>query len=557
MKISQSFAFLEEDILDIESEDTYNLQDTLDNAIFTYQMFVEQNRIVSGDFEENVWKMEKSFSTGYINLRFLDVIDRNVLLMVKCWILGLAPKLENNTVKDKIFLVQSFLEKTETLNEKYLDNLEDIINGFAESLKYKAINATMNFLDYSSAENSELFYNELESISKKFDRFTKIRTLPPYKDILLFSHYLNYYWKIWSAEEQFKFFPILLWWKITSVIPLRIGEFLSLSRNCLVHGKFKIKLPRSKNEGHEALQVIDEIEINEELYSLISSYIELTNNYGESHTLLSYPAYRKSKNHKDVFAKTINPKRFNKDSFNTLLKEFYQELSIREKVTIIEKERYKEKLKEDNVFTLNPNEMVMMNPNDTRHHSICTLMLQGFNRLTIARLAGHKTVEAQFHYQKHLDSYAQSKVYELTVLNSFNEDVTFGDNTYQLLIDIRNRSLRNPDDFDFCKKVELGYCTDENMECESDNCVYCTKNWIPEKEIDENIDYLESIGNEMLSKIKQRTFVLERLFNEMEFTRNGNYSPEINEEFKREALTINSLIEDLSKLKLKIQPGRT
>lgn len=554
MKINGSnTTVISDEIIDTESEDTYSLTDTLENAIYTFQMLVEQNRIVSGEFEGNLWKMEKPFGVGYINLRFSEGIDQDVLLMVKCWVLSIASKLKNSSIHSYLYLVQSFLIKTDTLNKKYIESLEDIIDEFADSLKYKALNATMNFLDFSTANNSEIFYNELDSLSNKFDRFNKVRSLPPYKDILLFSHYLNLYWKVWSDRDKMKYFPILIWWKITSVIPLRFGEFLSLSRNCLISGKdkYEIQLPRSKNEGPDALQVLDKVEINKELYTLINEYIDMTSTFGKTDTLLSYPAYRKSKNFSDIYATTINPKRFNKDSFNIVLREFYQEISLREKLTILEKEQYK-RLKEDDLFYSSSNEMVMMNPNDTRHHAICSLMLQGFNRLTIARLAGHKTVEAQFHYQKHLDSYAQSKVYELTIINGFSENLSFGDNVYQLLVDIRNRSLQDPENLKFRKKVEIGYCTDENMDCESENCLYCQKNWIPEKEIDENNEYLQSINKEKLLKIKQRTFVLERLFNDMKFNQNGNYSPKMNEECKRESLTINSLIEDLSKLNSKI-----
>ncbi|KOS04327.1 hypothetical protein AM598_01565, partial [Paenibacillus polymyxa] len=48
---------------------------------------------------------------------------------------------------------------------------------------------------------------------------------------------------------------------------------------------------------------------------------------------------------------------------------------------------------------------------DTRHFAIMNMFLQGFNMLSIARMAGHDTLGVQQNYYSHIDHYIQSQVY--------------------------------------------------------------------------------------------------------------------------------------------------
>ena len=55
-----------------------------------------------------------------------------------------------------------------------------------------------------------------------------------------------------------------------------------------------------------------------------------------------------------------------------------------------------------------------ISPGDTRHFAIINMFLQGFNVLSIARLAGQTTIQHASNYYSHAKLFAQSYVYRLT-----------------------------------------------------------------------------------------------------------------------------------------------
>src|SRR5699024_11770565 len=59
-------------------------------------------------------------------------------------------------------------------------------------------------------------------------------------------------------------------------------------------------------------------------------------------------------------------------------------------------------------------------PGYTRHFSICNLMLQGINPLSIAKMAGHVRIGTQRNYWGHLEYFVDSFVYILTSNNKVN-----------------------------------------------------------------------------------------------------------------------------------------
>src|SRR5699024_9236059 len=50
---------------------------------------------------------------------------------------------------------------------------------------------------------------------------------------------------------------------------------------------------------------------------------------------------------------------------------------------------------------------------DTRHFAIINMALQGFNMLSIARMAGHDEIRSQHSYYSHAEHFSQSYVYRM------------------------------------------------------------------------------------------------------------------------------------------------
>ena len=117
------------------------------------------------------------------------------------------------------------------------------------------------------------------------------------------AFFLKRFYKDESFAEDIKmlYMPILIWWKITAVIPMRPSELCSkLTRECLIEEDEKyyiyvnrIKSGDASNKGvvrKGGIPLLNKIQITKEIYDLINDYIEKTNEYGHTETLFSYKA---------------------------------------------------------------------------------------------------------------------------------------------------------------------------------------------------------------------------------------------------------------------------
>lgn len=160
-----------------------------------------------------------------------------------------------------------------------------------------------NFFDYADLEIAEDYLPTLVELKGKMSRQqSNIRKLPSSQYVLSFSYYLENHFetlmKSFIDKENFNkellmVYPILIWWRLTTIIPMRGTEFSLIERDCLIIDKEKnkekyyIQLPRTKQSSRR-VQIMDKILIDEEMYQLIKRYIDLTNQYGKTETLISY-----------------------------------------------------------------------------------------------------------------------------------------------------------------------------------------------------------------------------------------------------------------------------
>lgn len=125
------------------------------------------------------------------------------------------------------------------------------------------------------------------------------RKIPKPKEFLNFKDCLNQLY-IESTKNGtknhtmlIKYFPLIIWWDLTSVIPMRPSEFCIIKRDC-VSGKTitfpRLKQRRNKKDSRENI-VYDSLPIPQNLIKKIEYYKELTSPYGNTESLLSFPAY--------------------------------------------------------------------------------------------------------------------------------------------------------------------------------------------------------------------------------------------------------------------------
>lgn len=352
--------------------------------------------------------------------------------------------MELNPLKKAIKITEGFKSDRIGYLEEYLINSDSKVRSYRCAY---AVSQFLSFLDYYKYKN----YIELCNVIEKPPRYT--RKLVAFSDLIFFGEIINSFENNATVRELNSFFPVLLWWRLTNIIPMRPSEFIEIRTDCLKidNERYFIKIPRKKLEikDYGSLEIEDTLPISSYIYNLIFKTLEIKKELKDN------SKYLFSKKFINAFGK-INHRELehwtSELQLKVIISKFYDEVVI---------QRYKA---DSNIQRIRPG--------DTRHYAFVNMRLQGFNPLTIARVGGHTRLTTQQHYFKHLNEYADSYVYVLTklkFLKSFNISSTIVESNESAVIQ-RGR-LYKKEDYDHYHILDpFGACTFDlmNKGCVSD-----------------------------------------------------------------------------------------
>lgn len=228
------------------------------------------------------------------------------------------------------------------------------------------------------------------------------RCLSDFKSYLKFDKMLNVFWNHASEKEKLVYFPVYLWWKVTSILPLRPTEFLLTPRNCLSYdedGNSVLTIRRTRLKGgHKKITyniegdyIYKKYIIKESVAEEIRKYIQATETMKKTsfNTLLSKEPYRNciGKN----FDSTYNY--FTYGNLTFTLNSFYEKILI------------------------NSGESIRrVNLGDTRHLAMVNLILTGGSPTICMELAGHSDINISSHYYTNI-----SNLVECITLEKYRE----------------------------------------------------------------------------------------------------------------------------------------
>ncbi|WP_338658554.1 hypothetical protein [Paraclostridium sordellii] len=469
---------------------------------------------LSGEFEENLWVVNNEilennvyFDFNRLNeLRFKGVAI-NEINFIKCWVVNRIIEFkyeyedEEENIKNEFRNVGQvgyefstlvkFIDASNNFSEKFLDTTKgSAIDLFLESYKAdtykrKVILVILNYIEFIEEifieEKKDIAIEYIEVLNQKMPMLSEScqpRKLPRSKNILLLGNYIEQFFYDKNIDEKLKLFymPILIWWKLSTIIPMRPSEYTrKLKRNCLIkkNNDYYLKINRTKKKAnieYKYLPVLDKIKITKEVYDLIYTYIEKTEEFGKTETLFSYIAYDSIR--RDIMPNMINEDLylnnknninvFTRDTLSTLLKKFYRDViySI-----------YKD--------TFIDEELLL---GDTRHIAFTSLMLQDYSPVEIAIIGGHRKLSTLYNYTCSINTYIESEV--ITIIKN---NMNIESKGMQKIADIIfNMPKECPVDIDKCVEAEIrgetiGYCTANYLKnpspCENEECYECSKWW--------------------------------------------------------------------------------
>lgn len=506
-----------------------------------FEKLKENGIIVEGDFEDNTWTCYNFWYDCNVYFEFNIPASAEAILSIKKYFvvkMGIQ-KRDVMGVKRNLIYIKNMLIYTHMLNPEYVEDYKKCV--LSNKQQQRCLHMCKEFLAFTSISNASLYYNSFKNVHIK--KIKNPRDIPCYESVILFDMLVRKFIDTESMKMKIKYYPILLWWMISSIIPLRPGEFLILKRDCIYEKqeKFYIHIERIKKMStrhKNATTIMTEFQIPKNLYGFIKDYADYANELDDSKYLISHNYY----SNMNEFAKYKNVQKINLQEFGIIFDHFIKE---------IVENKYGYKVVELGEKTRS-NEIERIKAGDTRHLAFMNLMMQGLNPLYIQKLGGHYTLNEQIHYCQHIDTFMSSKTYLLSkflkekdnnINFSMNEDINWSmKQTEKELLGLQFYNLPKV-------KNGAGRCTSKNVpyDCICEECLFC-QHFIPEKDVSQ--EYIEEMrkSNQQNIEIKKQllqTLLKEQIKNESEISQTSkNLAALTNQKMIIDAYTLNLQKED-------------
>lgn len=539
-----------------------------------------------GKFNSDIWIFENELSKGYIYINFNEMralkfknVDEEDILIVKCWLAefcfdGYSPL----TIRPIYAHLLYFLDTTKNFSDVFLkdnkgNNMGFLKTGHLDTLVFRVVEDIKSYIYYRedigfkiNLDTIHQYVTGLEALQNNLILYSEIRDIPKNHDALKFGYYVDTFFNDKQISQELKIFymPVLIWWKVSNVIPIRPSELCTkMERECLITicNNLYLKINRVKRsfarkQKRALLPILDKLAISQEIYELIDNYRNLTNGYGVTKTLFSYKATDALRHHllcldhkkysflgsKQLLNASknlkLNEEYFTAQILSRMLNSFYK--------NIIQNHYKDNSIKE------------FLSLHDTRHYAFTSLMLQGLTPVEIALLGGHTSLQAQDSYTSNVRYYIDSSV--VNFVNSKKLGVGFSNKTLKEIV--FSKPIDCPKSLEQCPKTEdnIGYCTadidNEGLSCENETyCFRCIKWWCAPTE--DNYDLLRRyIQEECITPLEEKMLVEEHFLQGIISKMNpvnidGVLRSNVDEdrEYKRLSMNLKSDVDELIDLK--------
>ena len=466
-------------------------------------------RQIDGEFDDNQWILH--WLNGRAKLDFSFETNESINIALKCYstILIHDKNMESQKIRGYVNKIKKILHMSNFLNPNNIDSVESYFSMVSDSHKFEVSKLLLSFIAFYGFDGADEY---TEFFSKHNKQKDGVRLLPDYRSILSFDYVLNHYMSSCDENERERFLPLLLWWDITRVIPMRPVDLTLLDIDCAFYDKNKnsyyIKIERSKAKSTPdniyKIPLEDTLKITKDIYDLINEYKSLVSEDTDRTQLLSYKSYVKFLEVDRSYAK-YNPSFCGTGELELLLDDFYYDVIVDKYNYIITDRKDKKDCLKSNVLSLDKIEL-----GDTRHFAFCSLILQGLNPLTIAKIGGHSDLSTQMSYYGHLDNFIESNVYVLSEAIKLKHDKIVNSvfDTNELIVKSKVRANYKAE-----REVEGGRCFSKNFpnECICSDCIFCEQFILDLSKKTYTDAKLKEISNKLGNEIKNQIKLLKTL----------------------------------------------
>lgn len=493
----------ETDFIKVEAVQQVSMDDfTVNDYKSLFCELAKNDYLLDCSFEDDIWYVKDDLSGLDLHFKFDLISYPEINKHLKLYILlrlstGKAPK----TIYDELASLRKTILASNGFKE--INSLKVFFSEYIKRYKYlghHCISTTARFIDFYRIKN----YQEILDLCLSMPKHSKnSRELPNFQDVLELDAVINHYFINYNPDETISYMPILIWWILTNVLPMRPSEFLKLEKNCLIYDSskydpFYIKVPRIKNKSSTIgfTMDYDTVALDKTTYNLI---LETRNKIDKFFPNSDYFFPSEMFNISSKVKRIKKNRIMNLRDFNDLKDRFYKK---------VVEEKYK-KCNLEHVKAA-----------DTRHFAIINMCLQGFSMHSVATLAGHNELKTTQGYFSHAKHFAQSYVFKLAQIK-LESEISYKMDTaivgwkkylvHKSHVSSKEISAKN------IGRVQYGFCTELKEkfpnEC-IEFCEFCPKYIFSPSinEREEALYWLSKQSNELEVRINESVELLESLF---------------------------------------------
>jgi len=393
-------------------------------------------------------------------------------------------KVDVHSASKSISGIKAELFKSDYLDASLIHTYREKI-GICDRTRSLSLSAFKEFLLFIDEGNAQRYIDVINGVPQIYS--TRSRDLPCYQSILLFDYIINDFIQKTDIKERVRYYPVLIWWKLSSIIPLRPGEIYQLPKDCIYekNEKYYIHIERIKSKFTRkkySSPIIKDFEIKMDVYNIMKDYIDYISEFDDTKYLFSLQSLRKVAGTK---SKERDVERLTVTTMQSIYKHFKQE--------VIEKEYGYHIVPLGQREAENDIENIKMG--DVRHLAIINLMMMGYNPLYIMELAGHTKLSTQMNYCNHVDTFATAKSHVLKeIMKNSENNVNFTD--YGSGDFVLQKQLLGASYYDLPLVFDgKGRCRSKNFpyDCVYTECIFCPY-FIPDRNLSK--EYYDALKKE-------------------------------------------------------------
>jgi hypothetical protein len=351
----------------------------------------------SCSYEDDIWVFVYEIYQNNVYFIFSDLNEKDKQIL-KTWCTVNLLKIGLQQQRKWLNHIKSAIETTNHFNENYWECLYEHML-LADAPEIDLVNNYINFLSFSEMGDFEFYISKLKSLNSP-SKSRAPRKIIDWHTIIELDYIIAIFFSSANTEEILKYYPVMIWWEFSRIIPMRVSEICLIKKDPLYleNGIYYIEIPTIKRKHNVGEIKYSPVAITREMYDFFNNYLTLVSYDTEREYIFSFQESRKYKS--KLYSSEDDKTFFSATNMTDLIDEFLKEV-VSDKFgrKIIMKGAEKE---EDYIESIDPG--------DTRHMAIHNMISQGVGPLTVQEFARHDSILSQIPYYDHLDVFYGTKV---------------------------------------------------------------------------------------------------------------------------------------------------